>query len=67
MMAYDEGDIGLHVNVRIRMTKEVNGESVTRLVTTTLGKVIFNTPIPQDLGFIDRTDPANLFTPEVAC
>ena len=65
MMAYDEGDIGLHVNVRIRMTKEVNGESVTRLVTTTLGKVIFNTPIPQDLGFIDRTDPANLFTPEV--
>ena len=65
MMAYDEGDIGLHVNIRIRMTKEVNGESITRLATTTLGKVIFNTPVPQDLGFIDRSNPDNLFTPEV--
>ena len=65
MMAYDEGDIGLHVNIRIRMTKEVNGEKITRLVKTTLGKVIFNGPVPQDLGFIDRTNPDNLFTPEV--
>ena len=65
MMAYEEGDIGLHVNVRIRMTKEINGESVTQLVKTTLGKVIFNTPIPQDLGFIDRSDPENYFTPEI--
>jgi len=65
MMAYDEGDIGLHVNIRIRMSKEINGETVTQLVTTTLGKVIFNTPIPQDLGFIDRSKPENIFTPEV--
>ena len=65
MMAYDEGDIGLHVNIRIRMTKEFNGQPITRLVTTTLGKLIFNTPVPQDLGFIDRTDPENIFTPEV--
>ncbi len=65
MMAYDEGDIGLHVNIRIRMSKEVDGQTVTQLVTTTLGKVIFNTPVPQDLGFIDRSKPENLFTPEV--
>ena len=65
MMAYDEGDIGLHVSIRIRMTKEFNGQSITKLVTTTLGKLIFNNPIPQDLGFIDRTDPENIFTPEV--
>ena len=65
MMAYDEGDIGLHVNIKIRMTKEVNGEKITRLVRTTLGKVIFNGPVPQDLGFIDRSNPDNLFTPEV--
>ena len=65
MMAYDEGDIGLHVDIRIRMSKEVNGETVTRLVTTTLGKVIFNNPIPQDLGFIDRSNPDNIFTPEI--
>ncbi len=65
MMAYDEGDIGLHVNIRIRMTKEFEGKTVTKLVTTTLGKLIFNNPVPQDLGFIDRTDPENIFTPEV--
>ena len=65
MMAYDEGDIGLHVNIKIRMSKEVDGKTVTQLVKTTLGKVIFNTPVPQDLGFIDRSKPENIFTPEV--
>ena len=64
-MAYNEGDIGLHSTIKIRMTKEVNGEMVTKLVETTLGKVIFNAPIPQDLGFVDRTDPENAFKLEV--
>ena len=64
-MAYDEGDIGLHSQIKIRMTKEVNGEQVTKLVPTTLGKIIFNNPIPQDLGFVDRTDPENAFKLEV--
>ncbi len=64
-MAYDEGDIGLHSVIKIRMTKEVNGEMVTKLVETTLGRVIFNNPIPQDLGFVDRTDPENAFKLEV--
>ncbi len=64
-MAYDEGDIGLHSKIKIRMTKEVNGEMVTKLVETTLGKVIFNNPIPQDLGFVDRTNPDNAFKFEV--
>ncbi len=65
VMAYDEGDIGLHSNIKIRMTKEVNGEMVTKLVDTTLGRVIFNDPIPQDLGFVDRTNPENAFKFEV--
>ncbi len=64
-MAYDEGDITLHAKIKIRMTKEVEGEMVTKLVETTLGRVIFNNPIPQDLGFVDRTDPANAFDLEV--
>ncbi len=65
IMAYDEGDITLHAKIKIRMTKEVEGEMVTKLVPTTLGRVIFNNPIPQDLGFVDRTDPANAFDLEV--
>ncbi len=65
VMAYDEGDIGLHSKIKVRMTKEINGEQVTKLVPTTLGKIIFNNPIPQDLGFVDRTDPENAFKLEV--
>ncbi|MBQ4338919.1 MAG: DNA-directed RNA polymerase subunit beta' [Clostridia bacterium] len=65
VMAYEEGDIGLHVDVKIRMTKEVNGKPVTKLVTTTLGRVIFNEPIPQDIGFVDRSNPDNAFELEV--
>ena len=64
-MAYDEGYIGLHSKIKVRMTKEINGEKVSQLVETTLGKIIFNTPIPQDLGFVDRSDPANAFKLEV--
>ncbi len=65
IMAYDEGDITLHAKIKIRMTKEVEGEMVTKLVPTTLGRVIFNNPIPQDLGFVDRTNPENAFELEV--
>ena len=64
-MAYDAGVIDLHAKIKIRMTKTIDGEEQSRLVETTLGKVIFNTPIPQDLGFVDRSDPENLFRLEV--
>ena len=67
VMAYEEGDLGLHAPVKIRMSKEVNGTFYTALVETTLGKVIFNHPVPQDLGFITRdpADPASMVKPEV--
>ena len=65
VMAYDEGYIGLHSKIKVRMTKEIDGEVRSRLLDTTLGKIIFNNPIPQDLGFVDRSDPANAFKLEV--
>ena len=64
-MAYDEGVIGLHARIKVRMTKEINGEMVTKLVETTLGRIIFNNPVPQDLGFVDRSKPENAFDLEV--
>ena len=64
-MAYDEGVIDLHARIKIRMTKVVDGETRSKLVETTLGKVIFNAPVPQDLGFVDRSDPENAFRLEV--
>ena len=65
MMAYDEGALGLHAPVKIRMKKTVDGVEYTELLETTLGKVIFNTPVPQDLGFVDRSKPENMFKLEV--
>ena len=65
MMAYDEGDLGLHAPIKIRMTKEVDGKVYSKLLETTLGKVLFNAPVPQDLGFVDRSNPDNMFTLEI--
>jgi len=65
VMAYDEGYIGLHSKIKVRMTKEINGETASKIIDTTLGKIIFNNPIPQDLGFVDRSDPENAFKLEV--
>ena len=61
IMAYNDGIVGLHAPIRVRMTKE-NGES--RLVWCTVGFIIFNESIPQDLGFVDRTKPENAFNLE---
>ncbi|MGN1349324.1 MAG: DNA-directed RNA polymerase subunit beta', partial [Acutalibacteraceae bacterium] len=64
-LAYDSGVLDLHAKVKVRITKEIDGKKVSKIIDTTLGKIIFNDPIPQDLGFIDRTDPDNLFRLEV--
>ena len=55
MMAYDGKIIGLHDDIKIRRFGQVEGKTVSHLVKTTAGRVIFNRAIPQDLGFVDRT------------
>ncbi|MGM9586895.1 MAG: DNA-directed RNA polymerase subunit beta', partial [Candidatus Limivicinus sp.] len=49
IMAYNEGDVGLHAPIRLRVTKTIDGVEVKRVITTTVGRIIFNEPIPQDL------------------
>ncbi len=66
LMAYQEGSLGLHSECLIRMTKEVDGETRSKLIKTTVGRVMFNAPVPQDLGFVDRSDPENEFELEVS-
>ena len=57
VMAYENGQLGLHAPIKIRVTREVNGEMKTGVIDATLGRLIFNNSIPQDLGFVDRSDP----------
>ena len=65
MVAYDAGAIGIHAPVMIRMEKTVNGEKKRKNVLTTVGLIIFNNPVPQDLGFVDRSDTEHEFDPEI--
>ena len=64
--AYAAGDVGLHAPIRVRMTKEINGVPESRIIDATVGRLIYNEPIPQDLGFVDRTDPKHAFDLEVS-
>ena len=59
IMAYDNKFITLHSKIKVRRTEKINGEIKTAMVDTTVGRIIFNHPIPQDLGFVDRTIPGN--------
>jgi len=63
--AYADGSIGLHAPIRVRMTKEIDGKMESRMINATVGRLIYNEPIPQDLGFVDRSDPAHAFDLEV--
>ena len=63
--AYADGAIGLHAPIRVRFGKEIDGQMQYRIIDATVGRLIYNEPIPQDLGFVNRNDPAHAFDLEV--
>ncbi|MBQ9757725.1 MAG: DNA-directed RNA polymerase subunit beta', partial [Clostridia bacterium] len=65
-LAYANGAVGLHAPIKVRVSREINGETVTGIIDATVGRLIFNEKIPQDLGFVDRTKPENALALEVA-
>ena len=65
LLAYQNGDVGLHAKVKVRITKTINGEKKTKTIVTTVGRLIYNEEIPQDLGFVDRTNPEKEFDLEI--
>ena len=66
LMAYAEHVVTLHTPVRVRRTMTIDGVERTGIVDTTVGRIIFNTPVPQNLGYVDRTDPAHWLDYEVS-
>ena len=65
LMAYQEGAVTLHSPVKVRVSKTIDGEVRYKTIDTTVGRIIFNEPIPQDLGFVDRSDPEHAFDYEI--
>ena len=65
IMAYEVKEIGIHASINVRMTREENGVVTSGIINTTVGKIIFNQSIPQDLGFVDRNDEKQKFNLEI--
>ncbi len=65
LMAYDAKVVSLHSKIKVRRTLEIGDQTVSKIIDTTVGRIIFNQPIPQNLGFVDRSDPDNLFRLEI--
>ena len=66
ILAYENNAVTLHSRIKVRATRtNAAGETVNGWVESTLGRFIFNEILPQDLGFVDRNDPDNLFKLEV--
>ena len=66
MMAYENGLLGIHAPIKVRVSREIDGVMHTGLIDATLGRLIFNRHIPQDLGFVDRTDPEHMLDLEIS-
>ena len=65
MMAYQAGLVSLQAKIRLRVTKTIGDEQVSKIINTTVGRIIFNENIPQDLGYVDRTDADKQFDLEI--
>ena len=66
MMAYHEGDVSIHAKIKVRITKDIGEKRVSKIVDCTVGRLIFNENIPQNLGYVDRTNSDHQFDLEVS-
>ena len=65
VMAYQMGQISLQAKIKVRIEREWQGEKRRKLIETSVGRLIFNDAIPQDLGYVDRSTEDSIFTLEV--
>ena len=66
ILAYENKVVTLHSRIKVRMTRyDAEGNEITGIVESTLGRFIFNEIIPQDLGFVDRSAAGNELVLEV--
>ena len=63
MHAYADKHITLHAKIKVRRKCAETGR--TKIVPTTVGRVIINEVLPQDLGFVDRSNPDNFLKYEI--
>ena len=65
IMAYQTGEITLQSKVYVRLERQWQGKTYRKVVNTSVGRLIFNNAIPQDLGFVQRDCLDDMFKLEV--
>ncbi|MGI6115820.1 DNA-directed RNA polymerase subunit beta' [Luoshenia tenuis] len=65
VLAYSVGELSLQAQIKVRIAREIDGEKKAKIIDTTVGRLIFNQAIPQDLGFVDRSEPDSAFKLEI--
>ena len=65
IMAYENNAVEMHAKIFVRRTLNINGELKSKKIETTVGRILYNDGIPQDLGYIDRNDPDEMFQYEI--
>ena len=66
LMAYDNGDVTLHAAIKVKITKQIGDKQISKIIDATVGRLIFNENIPQDLGYVDRTNSDKQFDLEIS-
>ncbi|MBQ5336015.1 MAG: DNA-directed RNA polymerase subunit beta', partial [Oscillospiraceae bacterium] len=66
LMAYNEHAVSLHAPIKVKVTKDIGGRKVSKIIDCTVGRLIFNENIPQNLGYVDRTDSDKQFDLEIS-
>ena len=66
ILAHENGELSYHAKIKVRVTKtDAEGNEKSAVIESTLGRLMLNEIIPQDLGFVDRSIPGNEFVPEI--
>ncbi len=66
ILAYENDALTLHSRIKVRITRNMpGGEEISGNVESTLGRFIFNEILPQDLGFVDRSNPEDVLKLEI--
>ena len=65
VLAYENKAVGLHAPIHVRAERDFHGEHYEKIIDATVGRIIFNQNIPQDLGYIDRRNLENICDLEV--
>ena len=65
IMAYQTGSVSLHSKVWVRVQKEIDGKMYSTRLHTTVGRMIFNSVIPEGLGLVKKETPEEMLQNEV--